>query len=390
MVWKFSLGPSRRKVIAAIATAPLGLAGLRASAQEVAGQPLLGNPDLPRPPAEQMRWAVVGLGTFAVGQVIPGFTQAKNSRITAFVSGSPKKAADLSASYGIERNYTYENFDAVADDPEIDCVYIALPVCLHAEYAIRALNAGKHVLCEKPMASTSSECEAMIAAAQANNRQLGVAYRVHFEPNNAHVLQRIKSGEIGIMRMVSADHGFDINPEWPPHKWRLEKTLAGGGSMFDIGIYGLNTSLMMLPDDQPVSVTASYSTPRGDARFAEVEGGIDWRMKMASGINVAGTSSYCWSPYVARQRYFGSDGSIEMQPATTYYDNRILIEGGGAAREFTAGNPIQQFSAQVDGFSNAARANIPHRTPGEMGLRDIRIIEKMYLSADRGGQPVDV
>lgn len=390
MTLKFSLRPTRRKAIAAIATAPLGLAGLRAWAQEVAGQPLLGNPDLPRPPLEQMRWAVVGLGTFAVAQVIPGFTQARNSRMTAFVSGNPQKAADLSASYGIERNYTYENFDAIADDPEIDCVYIALPVGLHAEYAIRALNAGKHVLCEKPMASTSTECETMIAAARANNRQLGVAYRVHFEPNNANVLQSIKSGEIGIMRMVSADHGFDINPAWPPHKWRLEKALAGGGSMFDIGIYGLNTSLMMLPDDRPVSVTASYSTPKGDARFAEVEGGIDWRMKMVSGINVAGTSSYCWSPYVARQRYFGSEGSIEMQPATTYYDNRILIEGNGAAREFTAGNPIQQFSAQVDGFSEAARANIPHRTPGEMGLRDIRIIEKMYLSADRGGLPVDL
>lgn len=381
----------RRSVLAgAAAASALGGAGW-ARGQEAQGQPLIGNPNLPEPAGNRMRWALVGLGSFAVGQVIPGFLDARKSRMTAFVSGNAAKARKLGELFGVSRFYDYGNFDRIASDKDIDCVYIALPVGLHAEYTIRALKAGKHVLVEKPMASTSQECAAMIAAAKSAQRQLGVAYRVHFEPNNADVRDRIARGELGAIRFISADHGFDANPAWAPHKWRLTKALGGGGSMFDIGIYGLNTSLMMVPGDEVVSVSAHDSTPAGDPRFTEVEGGIEWRLKMKSGISIAGSSSYCWQPYVSRQRYFGSRGSIEMQRATTYYDNRILIEGGGGApSEFTAGLPGTQFAAQVDAFSEAARANSPHRTPGEMGLRDIRLIEAMYSSAKAGGAAVFV
>lgn len=378
----------RRTLISGMAVAPLAAGSARAMAQQAQGQPLIGDPALPEPMGNRMRWAIVGLGTFAVGQVIPGFTDARKSRITAFVSGNTDKAKSLGERYGVTRLYDYANFDRIAADPEIDAVYIVLPVGLHAEYTIRALMAGKHVLCEKPMASTSAECEAMIAAAKGANRQLGVAYRVHFEPNNREALRRIEAGELGTMRFVSADHGFNANPDWPPHKWRLEKSLAGGGSMYDIGIYGLNTSLMMLPGDEPVAVSALDSTPKGDPRFREVEGAIEWRLRMKSGITVAGSSSYCWSPYVSRQRYFGSKASIEMQPATTYYDNRILLEGGGPPREIGGGVAGTQFAAQVDGFSEAARANRPHATPGEMGLRDILLVEAMYRSASRGGETI--
>jgi len=382
-----SVDLGRRRLLGAAAAAPLALGAARAMGQQAQGQPLLGDPALPDPPAQQMRWAVVGLGTFAVGQVIPGFEFARKSRMSAFVSGNPAKARDLGARYGVTRFYDYQDYDAIAQDPEIDCVYIVLPVGLHAEYTIRALEAGKHVLCEKPMASTSAECEAMIAAARASDRRLGVAYRVHFEPTNLEARRRIAAGEIGALRLVQCDHGFNADPAWPPHKWRLEKLLAGGGSMYDIGIYGLNTSLMMLGED-PVEVSAVYSYPAEDPRFTEVEGGVDWRLRMAGGISVQGSSSYCYSPYASRQRYFGSTASLTMDPATTYYDNRLVIEGGGPRREIGAGNPIEQFAAQLDGFSEAARAGRSHRTPGEMGLRDIRIIEAIYASADRGGAPV--
>ncbi|GAB5348363.1 Gfo/Idh/MocA family protein [Alteriqipengyuania sp. 357] len=381
---------TRRQALKLGAGAAAAMASARAFAQEAQGQPLMGNPNLPQPAGKRMRWAIVGLGTFGVGQVIPGFDGARYSRITAFVSGNPEKARNLGNRYGVSRLYDYDNFDRIADDEEIDCVYIVLPVGLHAEYTIRALDAGKHVLCEKPMASTSAECEAMIAAAKRNNRTLGVAYRVQFEPNNMHVLERVRNGDLGAMRFVSADHGFNANPDFPPHKWRLDKVLGGGGSMYDIGVYGINTSLMMLPGDTPVSVSAYDSTPAGDPRFTEVEGAMEWRIRMASGITVQGSSSYCWNPYISRQHYFGSEGSIEMNPATTYYDNRIRAEIGGAPREYTAGIAASQFAAQVDGFSQAARNGEAHRTPGEMGLRDIRLIEAMYASAAAGGQIVEV
>jgi glucose-fructose oxidoreductase len=376
---------TRRRLLAAAVATPFALSATRALAQTAEGQPMpVDAAPQPALPGERMRWAIVGLGSFAINQVIPGFANARQSRMTAFVSGNPAKARELGARHGVSRFYDYANYDTMKDNDEIDCVYVVLPVGLHAEYTIRALEAGKHVLCEKPMASTSAECERMVAAAKASNRQLGVAYRVHFEPTNREALRRIKAGEIGQIRAVQNAHGFNANPQFPPHKWRLEKLLAGGGSMFDIGIYGLNTSLMMLEGDTPVSVSAVYAYPKDDPRFAEVEGGIEWRLTMASGAVVSGSSSYSYSPYVSRQHYFGSTSSIEMQPATTYDDNNILLGG----QPVGAGNPMTQFAAQLDGFSEAARANTPHLTPGEMGLRDIRLIEAMYRSADAGGAVV--
>ena len=153
---------------------------------------------------------------------MPGAEVARQSRMSAFVSGNAAKARDLGARHAVSRFYDYANYDTMKNDAEIDCVYIVLPVGLHAEYTVRALEAGKHVLCEKPMASTSAECERMIAAARANNRQLGVAYRVHFEPTNREALRRIKAGELGAIRAVQNAHGFNANPQFPPHKWRLE------------------------------------------------------------------------------------------------------------------------------------------------------------------------
>ena len=378
---------TRRRLLAAGALTPLALSATHAFGQQAHGTPLAGDFALPDPPGERLRWAIVGLGNFAVGEAIPGFIDSQHARMTAFVSGSPAKQKDLGARYGVSRFYDYRNFDSIAADPEIDCVYVILPVGLHAEYAIRALKAGKHVLTEKPMASTSAECAAMIAAAKQANRQLGVAYRIHFEPTNIRAKQLIDSGEIGDTRFVSADHGFNADPNYGPHKWRLEKALAGGGSMFDIGIYGLNTSLMML-GQEPVELSARYIYPKDDPRFREVEGGVEYRLRTANGVSVSGSSSYSWSPYLSQQRYMGSKATVFMKPATTYDRNTIFVEGNGPNREIGAGNPLTQFQNQIDAFSLAAKANTPHKTPGEMGLRDIRLIEAMYRSANNGGEIV--
>ncbi len=176
--------------------------------------------------------------------------------------------------------------------------------------------------------------------------------------------------QLGALRYVQCDHGFNANPEFPPHKWRLEKKLAGGGSMFDIGIYGLNTALMMLGDDLPVEVSAVYSYPRDDARFKEVEGGIDWRLRTQSGISVRGSSSPCYSPYTVAAALFRCAGFTRWNPPRPTIGNTIVIEGGGQPRrEIGAGSPLSQFASQIDGFSEAARANKPHRTAGEMGLQ---------------------
>ncbi|MBX7534978.1 Gfo/Idh/MocA family oxidoreductase [Qipengyuania sp. GH1] len=382
---------NRRDLLIASGGALTAAMAGRALAQEAQGQPLMGNPTLPLPPQQRMGWAVVGLGSFAVGQLMPAFGDANRSRLTALVSGNPEKLARLADTYGVEHTYSYDDYDSIVDNPDIDCVQIALPVGLHAEYTIRALEAGKHVLCEKPMASTSAECEAMIAAARKAGKVLGVGYRVHFEPTNQAALAMIRGEDIGPLRHIRAEHGFQADPEnWPPHRWRLEKQLAGGGSMYDIGIYGINTSLMMLEGDAPMSISAVYAYPRDDARFREVEGGVDWRITMRSGAVVSGSSSYCYAPYHSKQTYIGAKSSLRMDPATTYYENALWHEHGGRETQIPAGAPYTQFAGQVDAFSEAARAGRPHATPGEMGYRDIRLIEMAYRSADQGGAPVSL
>ncbi|MBX9898338.1 MAG: Gfo/Idh/MocA family oxidoreductase [Qipengyuania sp.] len=210
------MGIDRRQVLAGLATAPALAAARRVAAQQARGQPTIGNPTLPDPIDRRMRWAIVGLGTFGVGQVIPGFLDARKSRIAALISGNPAKARTIGERHGVARFYGYDTYDRIAADPDIDCIYIVLPVGLHAEYTIRALEAGKHVLCEKPMASSSAECEAMIAAAKAANRQLGVAYRVHFEPNNREALRRIEAGELGAMRFVFRRSRLQRQPRLAP------------------------------------------------------------------------------------------------------------------------------------------------------------------------------
>jgi predicted dehydrogenase len=382
----------RRALLAGVAGAIPLAAAVGASAGDgpkAAGQPLLGNPnDLPE--ARKVNWAVVGLGSFATGQVMPGFVMSHRSRMTAFVSGNPDKAKDLGARYGVSKFYDYNNFDSIVHDKDIDAVYIVLPVGLHAEYTIRALKAGKHVLCEKPMASTPAECAAMIAAARAANRQLGVAYRVHFEPNNVDVARRATSGELGKLRYFTGDSGFNADPEhWVPHRWRLQKALAGGGSMYDIGIYAMNAAMMCMGED-PVEVSAVYSYPLDDPRFKEVEGGVNWRMKFRSGIYAQGSSSYCYAGGT-RQKVYGDKAAIIMEPASDYYQQAVtLLQSGQAPETLHAGNPIVQFGAQVDAFSNAALTNTPHLTPGEMGLRDITLIQAMYRSAEQNGAAVKV
>lgn len=385
---------SRRNVLAAAVAASFAtneaIAAVPATTPRAQSQILSGVDDIPDPMGDRTRWAVVGLGNFAVGHMMPAFLESRRARITALVSGSPAKAADLAARFGAARCYTYETFDQIALDPQIDCVYIALPVGLHAEFAIRALKAGKHVLCEKPMASTSAECRAMIAAARDAGRQLGIAYRVHFDPFNGEVARMIQSGEIGAVRHLSADNCFDANPAFPPHAWRLTKALGGGGSMFDYGIYGLNGTLMMLGEAMPTDVSAIYTTPAGDPRFAQVEGGVLWRMRFAGGVHAQGCSSYATS-HINRQLVVGTRGSLVMDPANVYDRNmlrRRRVDEPDVVIETIASLP--QFSGQIDAFSQAARSNVPHRTSGAMGLRDITLIETIYRSADAGGAVVRV
>jgi predicted dehydrogenase len=182
-------------------------------------------------------YAVIGLGRIA-GHFMPAAGMTANSQITALVSGHPDKARTIAAQYNIPATsiYNYENFDEIAHNPAVDAVYIALPNSMHAEYTIRAAKAGKHVLCEKPMATNVADCEKMITACKAANVKLMIAYRCHYEPTNLKAIEIIRSGALGQVQAIESPFGFNI----ARGEWRLSKTMAGGGPLFDVGIYSLN------------------------------------------------------------------------------------------------------------------------------------------------------
>ncbi|MET0271796.1 MAG: Gfo/Idh/MocA family oxidoreductase, partial [Phenylobacterium sp.] len=212
----------------------LGVGGASlALASQAAAQPVV-------PEAQKVGFAVVGLGKLALGEIIPGFRNARGARLAALVSGHPDKARRVAAQQGLPANavYSYDDYDRIANDPRIQVVYVVLPNSLHAEYTIRALKAGKHVLCEKPMATTIADSEAMIAAAKAADRKLMIAYRCHYEPLNLEAMRRLRSGSLGRPRLVVTDMGKQTDLADPSDAWRLDMAMSGGGALADMGIYG--------------------------------------------------------------------------------------------------------------------------------------------------------
>ncbi len=198
-----------------------------------------------------MGYCVIGLGRLPT-TLCAGVLISNNSRITGLVSGHRDKAERIAAQYGVPTSsiYSYEDMDKIRDNKAIDAVYVALPNSMHAEYTIRSAKAGKHVLCEKPMATTVTESEAMIAACKAARVKLMIAYRLHYEPLHLKASKLIRDGALGNVQTINGAFGFDA----APGAWRLNKALAGGGSLFDVGIYVVN-ACRYLTGEEPVKFT---------------------------------------------------------------------------------------------------------------------------------------
>ena len=221
---------------------------------------MAGQQAVPTPPAKTFGYAVVGLGGLSLSDILPAFAHTKSSRLTGLVSGSVDKARALAAQYGVPDKglYSYDTYDRIADNPDIDAVYIVLPNFMHAEYTIRAHKAGKHVLVEKPMANTVKDCDEMIAAATAANKYLAVAYRLRFEPYTQAMIKMVRDKELGKPKVILCEAGFNTRN---PDQWRLKKKEGGGGSMMDIGIYAVNAA-RYLSGEEPTEVFGmEYSTP---------------------------------------------------------------------------------------------------------------------------------
>ncbi len=330
--------------------------------------------------AKTVGFALVGIGSLSMGQLLPAFAKCQTARPVALVSGHPEKAKAQAAKYGIDPKniYNYENFDSIKDNPAVDVVYIVLPNGMHAEYTIRAAQAGKHVLCEKPMANTPEECQAMIDACRAAERKLMVAYRLQYEPVTRKAIELAQSPEaVGTIKQITAEAGFSIGD---PRQWRLDKKLAGGGSLMDIGIYALQAT-RYLAGEEPVEVTAmSFSTP-GDPRFKEVEETITFDLRFKSGMVASCLSSYGFG--CNRFRVYGTAGQIESEPFLSYEGNRLWQRKGGE-RKLLDIEPVNHFAVEMDDFSRCVLEDKATRTPGEEGLRDLKIMAAIYEAAQSG------
>ncbi|MGC2162500.1 MAG: Gfo/Idh/MocA family oxidoreductase [Silvibacterium sp.] len=324
-------------------------------------------------------WCIVGLGRISMDHFMPGVKQGHTGRIVALVSGHRPKAEKQAAMYGVKDSaiYSYEEYDRIRDNKEIDAVYIALPNSMHAEYTIRAAKAGKHVLSEKPMATSVADCEAMIRACRAAGKKLMIAYRCQYEPVNLKAIALIRSGAIGTVQAIESANGFNIGKG----EWRLNRKLAGGGPLMDVGIYSLNAS-RYLTGEEPGDIHANSSVIDHDGRFTEVEENVGWTMKFPSGILASCNTSY-GSDMDGFYRVHGSKGMIELSPAFGY-------EGIHLRTHIWDQEPIdmpdpqsgpEQFTVQADYFADCIWNNKEPKSDGEEGLRDIKLMSAIYKSA---------
>ena len=335
---------------------------------------------VPEPPGKKLGWAIVGLGSLSINQILPAFAKCEKSKVTALVSGHPDKANKLALRYGVSPKniYNYQNYDSLKDNPEVDVIYIVLPNGMHAEYTVRGFQAGKHVLSEKPMANTPAECQQMIDAAHKANRKLMVAYRCQYEPYNKEAIRIARSHELGPTQMILADAGFSMGD---PKQWRLNRQLAGGGSLMDIGIYALNAS-RYLSGEEPTEVNAMVYTTANDPRFKEVEEHITFQLRFASGILANCSSSYGYF-HQSHFRVMGTEARLEMDPATWYSGLRLWIERGNTIdqRDLPV---VDHFTTEMDHMSDCVMQNKEPLTPGEEGLRDLTIMMAIYEAAKSG------
>lgn len=318
-----------------------------------------------------LRVAIMGLGSYGT-RVAEAMKDCKRAKLVGVISGTPSKIADWQKKYNIpEKNcYNYENFDAIKNNPDIDAVYVITPNALHHDEVIRVAKAGKHVICEKPMAINAKEGQEMVDACKANNVKLLVGYRMHFEPHTLEIIRMRNAGDFGKVLFFQGLSGFTIGD---PTQWRLNKALAGGGAMMDIGIYSINGSRYMVGED-PVWVTAQ-ETKNNPQKFKE---GVDETIQFQLGFP-GGAVASCLSTYSMNNldRFFlnGDKGFAELLPATGYGPIRGRTNKGEIDAPVVTHQTVQM-DAMAGIILNNEKPVVP--VDGEEAVKDLKIIDAIY------------
>lgn len=324
---------------------------------------------------KQLGIALVGLGRYATHQLAPALQHTKHCKLAAIVTGTPEKAEQWSKDYNIpEKNiYNYETFDRIKDNPDVDIIYVVLPNFMHAEYTIRAAKAGKHVICEKPMAMSVAEGKTMVEACKKAGVKLQVGYRLYYEPHHLESRHLGTEKVYGKVNLVEAGLGFSMAD---PKSWRLHKDKGGGGALVDLGLYAIQGARRVFGTD-PIRVTAQGYVFQPDI-FKGIYETMTWQMRFPDGGLSNHSTSY--STYLDRLYASAERGWWRIQPA---------FNATGASGETREGPmnieaPAFQQTAQMDDFAMAIKENKATKAPGEEGLKDLKIIEAIFKAAKTG------
>lgn len=328
---------------------------------------------------KKVRYAVIGQGYIAQAAVLPAFAHAKqNSQLVALFSSDAEKRRELGEKYEVQHVHPYEDYDSVLRSGFCDAVYIALPNSMHREYTERAARAGVHVLCEKPMAVTESECEAMIRATRSQHRKLMIAYRLHFEEANLKAIEIVHEGRIGAPRIFASLFTMQVKEG----DIRLQKAL-GGGPLYDIGIYCINAARNLFRAE-PIEVTAFAA--RSGNRFTEVDEMVSAVLRFSDDRLASFTCSFGASP-VSSYRIIGERGDLRVEPAYEFADTLIHSLTIDGKTEETKYRKRDQFAPELVYFSRCILENREPEPSGLEGLLDVRIIRALGRSLETG-QPV--
>lgn len=321
--------------------------------------------------------ALVGLGSYSRNQLAVALQQTENCYLAGIVTGTPAKADEWSKKYSIPQKniYNYQNFDQIANNKDIDIVYVVLPNSMHHEFVLRAAKAGKHVMCEKPMSVSVKEAEEMIAACKSAGVQLGIGYRLHFEPFTKEVMRLGQQKVYGDVRFMQTNFGFSIGD---PTQWRLKHALAGGGPLMDVGVYCVQAS-RYITGEEPLWVTAQFGPITDKERFKDVEESVSWQMQFPGDAIVNGFTSY--KSNIEQLYASANKGWFQLGPAYGYGPLKGRTSGGEMNQPV-----VHHQTVMLNGICSEflETKKFPAHSNGEEGLRDMRILMSIYEAARTG------